>query len=53
MRQKHINFLSNWSIPIDDLEAMIVAIEDGGDPTEVAREWIDNNQDKVKEMIGE
>jgi len=46
-------FLSNWSISIDDLEAMIVAIEDGGDPTEVAREWIDNNQDKVKEMIGE
>lgn len=45
-------FLSNWSIDIDDLEAMIVAIEDGGDPEKVAREWIDNNQDKVNEMIG-
>lgn len=45
-------FLSNWSIDIDDLEAMIVAIEDGADPEEVAREWIDNNQDKVNEMIG-
>lgn len=45
-------FLSNWSIDINDLEAMIVAIEDGSDPEEVAREWIDNNQDKVNEMIG-
>ena len=45
-------FLSNWSIDIDDLEAMIVAIEDGADPEVVAREWIDNNQDKVNEMIG-
>jgi glycine betaine/proline transport system substrate-binding protein len=45
-------FLSNWSIDIDDLEAMIVAIEDGADPEEVAREWIDNNQDRVNEMIG-
>lgn len=45
-------FLSNWSIDIDDLEAMIVAIEDGADPEEVAREWIENNQDKVNEMIG-
>lgn len=45
-------FLSNWSISIDDLEAMIVAIEEGGDPEEVAREWIDNNQDKVNEMLG-
>ncbi|WP_172368928.1 glycine betaine ABC transporter substrate-binding protein [Sporosarcina jiandibaonis] len=45
-------FLSNWSIDIDDLEAMIVAIEDGAEPEDVAREWIDNNQDKVNEMIG-
>ena len=45
-------FLSNWSIDINDLEAMIVAIEDGAEPEVVAREWIDNNQDKVNEMIG-
>lgn len=45
-------FLSNWSIDIDDLEEMIVAIEDGADEEEVAREWIENNQDKVNEMIG-
>ena len=45
-------FLSNWSISIDDVEEMIVKIEEGGDPEEVAQEWIDNNQDKVNEMIG-
>ena len=47
-------FLSNWSISIDDVEEMIVKIEeDGEDPEVLAREWIDNNQDKVKEMMGE
>lgn len=47
-------FLSNWSISIDDVEEMIVKIEeDGEDPEVLAREWIDNNQDKVKEMIGD
>ncbi|SFE81883.1 glycine betaine ABC transporter substrate-binding protein [Alteribacillus iranensis] len=45
-------FLSNWSIEIDDLEEMMMKIEDEGqDPEEVAREWVDNNQDKVNEMI--
>lgn len=43
-------FLSNWSIDIDDVEAMIVAIEDGEDPEEVARQWIEDNQDKIEEM---
>ncbi|ANU22156.1 glycine betaine ABC transporter substrate-binding protein [Planococcus donghaensis] len=45
-------FLSNWNITIDDVEEMIVKIEEGGDPEEVAQEWIDNNQDKVDEMLG-
>ncbi|MDQ0252861.1 glycine betaine/proline transport system substrate-binding protein [Evansella vedderi] len=46
-------FLSNWNISIDDVEELIVKIEEEGqDPEEVAREWIDNNQDKVNEMIG-
>ncbi|SEN38189.1 glycine betaine/proline transport system substrate-binding protein [Mesobacillus persicus] len=46
-------FLANWSISIDDVEAMIAKIEDEGqDPEQVAREWIDNNQDKVNEMLG-
>lgn len=47
-------FLSNWSIPIADIEDMIAKIENEKlDPEEVAREWIENNQDKVKEMLGE
>ncbi len=45
-------FLSNWNISLDDVEEMIVKIEEGGDPEEVAQEWIDNNQDKVDEMLG-
>ncbi len=45
-------FLQNWSIPLEDVEAMIVKIEDGQDPREVAQEWIDNNQDKVNKMLG-
>ncbi|WP_026571956.1 MULTISPECIES: glycine betaine ABC transporter substrate-binding protein [Sediminibacillus] len=47
-------FLSNWNISIDDVEEMIVKIEEEDqDPKEVAREWIENNQDKVNEMTGE
>ncbi|WP_226037387.1 glycine betaine ABC transporter substrate-binding protein [Aquibacillus saliphilus] len=46
-------FLSNWSISIDDVEKMIVQIEEEGQDAEtVAREWIENNQDKVNEMTG-
>ncbi|CQR46324.1 Glycine betaine/carnitine transport binding protein GbuC precursor [Paraliobacillus sp. PM-2] len=47
-------FLSNWSIPIDDVEAMIGKIEDEGqEPSAVAQEWIDNNQEKVDAMLAE
>ncbi|WP_312097036.1 glycine betaine ABC transporter substrate-binding protein [Niallia sp.] len=45
-------FLSNWSMPVEDIEEMIVKIEDGADEEEVAQEWIDNNQDKVDAMLG-
>ncbi len=46
-------FLSNWSISIDDVEEMIVQIEEKGkDPEKVAREWINNHQDKVDKMMG-
>ena len=46
-------FLSNWSISIDDVENMIETIEDEGtDPEQLAQEWIDENQDKVDEMLG-
>ncbi|ARF16136.1 glycine/betaine ABC transporter substrate-binding protein [Sporosarcina sp. P3] len=50
---KVYEFLSNWSISIDDVEKMIEQIEtEGKDPKEVAQNWIDNNQDKVNEMLG-
>lgn len=45
-------FLSNWSMPVEDIEEMIVKIEDGANEEEVAQEWIDNNQDKVNAMLG-
>ncbi len=45
-------FLTNWSISLEDVEEMIAQIDDGQDPEEVAREWIDNNEDKVNEMLG-
>lgn len=43
-------FLSNWSIPIDDLEDMITKIDEEEDPEKVAQEWIDENKDKIDEM---
>lgn len=49
---KAYEFLSNWNITLDEVEEMIVKIEEGQEPEEVAQEWIDNNQDKVNEMIG-
>lgn len=45
-------FLSKWSMPVEDIEEMIVKIEEGADEEEVAQEWIDNNQDKVDTMLG-
>jgi len=48
------NFLSNWSISVDDVEQMIVEIEDEGRPgAEVAREWIEENREHVDQMIGQ
>src|SRR5699024_5188471 len=44
-------FFENWSIPLDDVEEMIANIDDGADPEEEAQNWIDNNQDKVDEML--
>jgi len=45
-------FLSNWSIPVEDIEQMIVEINGGKKEEEVAKNWIDNNQDKVNKMLG-
>ncbi|WP_202079755.1 glycine betaine ABC transporter substrate-binding protein [Caldalkalibacillus salinus] len=45
-------FLSNWQIPVDDIEQMIVKIEDEDqDPDDVAREWIENNEKLVNDML--
>lgn len=46
--------LSNWSISIDDVEKMILENEENGTPfEELATDWIENNRDKVDQMIGE
>lgn len=45
-------FLKRWSIPVGDVEQIILKIEDGAKPEDVAKEWIKNNQDKVNQMMG-
>lgn len=45
-------FLSKWSMPVADIEKMIVELDQGSKPEEVAKKWIEENQDKVKEMTG-
>ncbi|WP_232735749.1 glycine betaine ABC transporter substrate-binding protein [Alteribacter populi] len=44
-------FFSNWSIDVEEVEQMIAEIEDGGDEEELAREWVEEHQDEVNEMI--
>ncbi|RKD22726.1 glycine/betaine ABC transporter substrate-binding protein [Ammoniphilus oxalaticus] len=46
-------FLSKWSIPVDDIERMISEMDEGATKEEVAKKWIEENEDKVKEMIGQ
>ncbi|MBU8908381.1 glycine betaine ABC transporter substrate-binding protein [Desertibacillus haloalkaliphilus] len=43
-------FLSNWSMPVEDIEEMIVQIEEGIDEDVVAQQWIEENQEKINEM---
>ncbi|WP_018932044.1 glycine betaine ABC transporter substrate-binding protein [Gracilibacillus lacisalsi] len=46
------DILSNWSIPIDDIEAMILENEENGTSfEELASQWIEENQDQVDEMV--
>lgn len=42
--------LSNWNIDVGDIEKMIIEIENGKQPEEVAREWIEQNQEHVEQM---
>ncbi|WP_066173999.1 glycine betaine ABC transporter substrate-binding protein [Bacillus marinisedimentorum] len=44
------DFLSNWNIDVGDIENMIVEIDNGKEPEEVAQGWIDANKEKVNEM---
>lgn len=43
-------FFKNWHIDIGDVEQMILDIEDGKKPEDVAQAWIDAHQDVVQSM---
>lgn len=45
-------FLKNWSIPVNDVEQMILDIDEGADPQERAEQWVEENQDLVNQMLG-
>lgn len=46
------NILSNWSIDVADLEAMMLAYEEDGNSFEdLAKQWIEDNRDKVDMMM--
>ena len=42
--------LEGLTISIDDMEDMIIKIDNGEDPEEVAQEWINMNQDTIDEL---
>ncbi|WP_081927275.1 glycine betaine ABC transporter substrate-binding protein [Pseudobacteroides cellulosolvens] len=46
------NFLSKWNIDVSEIEKMIVEIDNGISPEDVAKAWIDKNKDKVDKMLG-
>lgn len=51
--QEAYEILSNWSIDIDELEEMMYEYEINDVPfEESAEKWIEENRDKVDEMIG-
>ena len=35
------------------MESVMVDIHDGKDPQQAARDWVDNNQDKVEAWVAE
>ncbi|MCY6958108.1 glycine betaine ABC transporter substrate-binding protein [Clostridium brassicae] len=45
-------FLSKWNIDVEDIEKMIVEIDGGKAPEDVAAEWIKQHKDKVNAMTG-
>ncbi|SFM36366.1 glycine betaine ABC transporter substrate-binding protein [Salibacterium qingdaonense] len=44
-------FLEDLTIPIPDMEEMIIKIDAGEDPEEVAQEWINDNRDRLDDML--
>ncbi|MGY4691022.1 glycine betaine ABC transporter substrate-binding protein [Salibacterium sp. K-3] len=44
-------FLEELTISIPDMEEMIIKIDDGEDPEKVAQEWIEDNRDRLDEMM--
>lgn len=47
------DILNNFHWTTDDMEAVMLKIEDGMDPEDAATEWVEENQDKVQEWLGE
>jgi glycine betaine/proline transport system substrate-binding protein len=45
------NFLKHWKMPVKDIESMILKIENGAKPEEVAKQWIAEHPEQVKQMM--
>lgn len=45
--------LENFKWELDDIENVMLEIQEGATPEEAARNWIDENQDKVDEWTAE
>lgn len=44
--------LDNFNWTTEDMEAVMLQINEGAEPADAAAEWVENNQDKVKEWVG-
>lgn len=45
--------LENFHWELDDIEQVMLDIQEGKDPKDAARDWVDNNQDKVAEWTAD
>lgn len=46
-------FMQNFKIDIEDIEAMLDEMEtSGGDIEELTKEWIEENRDEIDAMLG-
>lgn len=50
---KAYEILHNFHWETADMEEVMLKIEEGANPKDAAAEWVEDNQDKVKEWIGE